>query len=151
MSFGASHCGLVLTDHASASLHIDHAHHGHLAWPCLPISADSPGPWQAWGKLSEQEQVTATRVHKLDCYQHLRNIFLKEMSAAQAKHVAEELQPHLDAFSSWERMSTEYSQLLRAAYKEFHHGNKYATKPPPLPWPCGHQPHDRAPAPSLST
>ena len=85
---------------------------------CLAI------PWQAWGKLSEAEQVTATRVHKLDCYQHLRNIFLKEMSAAQAKHVAEELQPHLDAFSSWERMSTEYSQLLRAAYKEFHHGNK---------------------------
>jgi hypothetical protein len=55
----------------------------------------------------------------------MRNIFLKEMSSAQAKHVAEELKPHLDAFTSWERMSTEYTQLLRAAYKEFHHGNNY--------------------------
>ena len=64
-------------------------------------------------------------MHKLDCWQHLRNIFLKEMSAAQAKHVNEELKAHLEAFSSWERMTTEYSQLLRAAYKEFHHGNAY--------------------------
>ena len=39
--------------------------------------------------------------------------------------MAEELKPHLDAFTAWERMSTEYSQLLRAAYKEFHHGNAY--------------------------
>ena len=79
----------------------------------------------AWAAMSEQEQQEATRVNKLDCYQHLRNIFLKEMSSAQSKHVAEELKPHLDAFSSWERMTTDYTQLLRAAYKEFHHGNKY--------------------------
>ena len=58
-----------------------------------------------------------TRVHELDCWQHLRNIFLKEMSSAQAKHVAEELKPHLDAFSSWDRMTTDYTQLLRASYK----------------------------------
>ena len=83
-----------------------------------------------WDAMSEQQQQQATRVHQLDCYQHLRNIFLKEMSSAQQKHVAEELKPHLDAFSSWERMTTEYSSLLRAAYKEFHHGNKYATSPP---------------------
>ena len=79
----------------------------------------------AWKKLTEAEQAEAINVHKLDCNQHLRNIFLKEMSAAQAKYVAEELKPHLDLFSSWERMSTDYSQLLRASYKEFHHGNKY--------------------------
>ena len=79
---------------------------------------------EAWAKLSEEEQAEVTRVHKLDCHQHMRNIFLKEMSAAQAKHVAEELKPHLDAFTSWDRMTTEYTQLLRAAYKELHHGNK---------------------------
>ena len=79
----------------------------------------------AWVTMSEAEQKDATRVHKLDCYQHLRNIFLKEMSSAQAKHVAEELKPHLDKFSSWERITTDYSQLLRAAYKEFHQGNVY--------------------------
>jgi hypothetical protein len=47
------------------------------------------------------------------------------ISSAQAKHVAEELKPHLDAFSSWDRMTTDYTQLLRASYKEFHHGNRY--------------------------
>ena len=79
----------------------------------------------AWGELTEVEQQQMTRVHELDCWQHLRNIFLKEMSAAQTKHVAEELKPHLDAFSSWDRMTTEYTQLLRASYKELHHGNRY--------------------------
>ena len=54
----------------------------------------------------------------------MRNIFLKEMSTAQAAHVAAELKSWLDQFSSWDRMTTEYTQLLRAAYKELHHGNK---------------------------
>ena len=57
------------------------------------------------------------------------------MCTAQAKHVAAELKPHLDQFSSWERISTEYTQLLRAAYKEFHHGNRCAAhsiQPSPL-------------------
>ena len=87
----------------------------------------------AWDAMTDEEQSTATRVHKLDCYQHLRNIFLREMSSAQSKHVADELKPHLDAFSSWERMTTDYTQLLRAAYKEFHHGNKYAAAHPAHP------------------
>ena len=80
---------------------------------------------EAWAALSQEEQDAATRVHKLDCHQHMRNIFLKEMSTAQAAHVAAELKPFLDAFSSWDRMTTDYTQLLRAAYKELHHGNKY--------------------------
>jgi hypothetical protein len=79
----------------------------------------------AWAKLTEEEQKKMTRVHELDCYQHLRNIFLKEMSSAQASHVAAELKPHLDAFSSWDRMTTDYTQLLRASYKELHEGNVY--------------------------
>lgn len=36
-----------------------------------------------------------------------------------------ELQEELDTFASWERMSTDYDQLLRATYKEFHHGCRY--------------------------
>jgi hypothetical protein len=59
---------------------------------------------ETWDAMSEEEQTQATRVHELNCWQHMRNIFLKEMSSAQAKHVAEELKPHLDAFTSWERM-----------------------------------------------
>lgn len=37
----------------------------------------------------------------------------------------EELKEELETFSAWERMSTDYSQLLRATYKEFHQGCRY--------------------------
>lgn len=36
-----------------------------------------------------------------------------------------ELQPELDTFSAWERMSTEFAQLLRASFKEFHQSCRY--------------------------
>lgn len=78
----------------------------------------------AWDALSEAEQ-HVTRVHKLDCHNHMRNIFLGPMSKAMSKHVAEELKEQLEAFSSWERMSTDFDQLLRSTYKQFHHRNKY--------------------------
>lgn len=32
---------------------------------------------------------------------------------------------HLQAFMAWERMTTEFDQLLRAVYKEFHAGGRY--------------------------
>ncbi|KAL1525764.1 hypothetical protein AB1Y20_020607 [Prymnesium parvum] len=47
------------------------------------------------------------------------------MSSAQSKHVQAELQPELDTFAAWERMSTNFSQLLRASFKEFHHSCRY--------------------------
>ena len=78
-----------------------------------------------WAAMSEEEKEFSTRTHQHDCWQHLRNIFLAEMSSAQAKHMQAEMQSELDTFSSWERMSTEYSQLLRSTYKEFHHGCRY--------------------------
>lgn len=43
----------------------------------------------------------------------------------QAEHVQQELSEQLQQFSSWERMTTEYDQLLRAVYKEFHEGGMY--------------------------
>lgn len=109
----------------------------------------------AWGSMSTDEREAAVRTHQHDCWQHLRNIFLAEMSAAQvtcacctpclcgtcdtllsqpvrlcmsrsqAAHMKDELKDELDTFSSWERMSTDYSQLLRATYKEFHQGCRY--------------------------
>lgn len=75
--------------------------------------------------MSENQRHTAMRTHEVDCWQHLRNIFLAEMSSAQAKHVQAELQPELDTFASWERMSIDFSQLLRASFKEFHHSCRY--------------------------
>ena len=79
----------------------------------------------AWAAMSEAEQAHAARVHKLNCWNHLRNIFLNPMSKAQADLVAEELKEELEQFTAWERMSTSFDQLLRSSYKEFHRGNKY--------------------------
>ena len=70
-----------------------------------------------WGGLSEVAQEEAVRVHCHDCWQHIRNIFLKAMSTAQSAHVKERLSEELEAFSSWERMTTDFDQLLRATYK----------------------------------
>ena len=70
-----------------------------------------------WAELSESQQEEATRVHCQDCWQHIRNIFLSAMATAQNAHVKEALQEQLDAFSSYERMTTDFDQLLRADYK----------------------------------
>ena len=80
---------------------------------------------ERWNAMGEAEQAAAVRVHELDCWQHLRNIFLSAQSTAMSKHVAEELQPQLATFFAWERMSTEFSALLRGAEKQFHHNNAY--------------------------
>lgn len=78
-----------------------------------------------WDAMTEDARKDAVRTHCVDCWQHIRNIFLAEMSSAMAKHVKTELQPELDTFSAWERMSTDFSQLLRASFKEFHHSCRY--------------------------
>lgn len=80
---------------------------------------------EVWDAMGEAEQKHATRVHRLECWQHMRNIFLKHMSSAQAKHATTKLKPWLETFGSWERMSTEFDALLRGVYKEFHIGNAY--------------------------
>lgn len=79
----------------------------------------------AWEAMNETERHAAVRTHNVDCWQHMRNIFLAEMSAEMARHVKAELQPELDTFSAWERMSTDFTQLLRASFKEFHHSCRY--------------------------
>ena len=75
--------------------------------------------------MTDNEKERVTRVHEFDCVNHLRNIILNAMSDAMSAHVAEELKLHLEAFSSWERLTTDFTQLLRATYKEFHHGCRY--------------------------
>jgi hypothetical protein len=40
---------------------------------------------QAWDALGDEKQKHKLRVHLLDCSQHMRDIFLKEMSSAMAK------------------------------------------------------------------
>ena len=79
----------------------------------------------AWEALGEEARAEKLRVHQLDCWQHLRNIILGAMSAAQTRHVKAELENFLDKFSSAERMSTDFQDVLRAIYKEFHDGGRY--------------------------
>lgn len=80
---------------------------------------------ERWSAMAQDEREDAVRTHPIDCWQHLRNIFLAEMSRAQAQHLHAELRAELETFAAWERMSTEFSQLLRAAFKEFHHSCRY--------------------------
>lgn len=78
------------------------------------VAADY-GP-EAWARLSEAEQSTAACAHAGDCMQHLRNIMLDSMSAAATAHLKETLEDSLADFSSFERMSTDAMQLIRAMY-----------------------------------
>jgi hypothetical protein len=71
----------------------------------------------AWAALSEAEQEAAVRTHAHHCWQHIRNIFLSAMTKAQSAHVKEALQEELASFSSYERMTTDFDQMLRADYK----------------------------------
>lgn len=80
---------------------------------------------ELWDAMTEDERKAAVRTHQVDCWGHMRNIFLEHMSVELAAHVKAELQPELETFAAWERMTTEYSQLVRACYKEFHHGCRY--------------------------
>jgi arabinogalactan endo-1,4-beta-galactosidase len=70
-----------------------------------------------WLELSPAEQESLVRGHTQHCFNHIRNIFLKPMSAAQSAHVRDSLQQQLERFSSWERMETDFENLLRAVYK----------------------------------
>ena len=78
-----------------------------------------------WKQRPESERESMLQVYLFDCWHHMRNIFLKEMSAAQSKHVSHALADQLKAFSAWERMSTDFDNLIRAVYKEFHEGGRY--------------------------
>ena len=48
------------------------------------------------------------------------------MSKAQSAHTKEQLAEKLAFFGAHERMTTDFDNLLRADYKEFHPGGRYA-------------------------
>lgn len=80
---------------------------------------------EAWESKPDDARTEMLRVYSLDCQHHLRNIWMGHMSVKQAQHVQQELSSQLQHFAAWERMSTDYEQLLRAVYKEFHQGGRY--------------------------
>jgi hypothetical protein len=79
-----------------------------------------------WDGMDATQRQVATRAYVGDCTQHLRNILLDAMSRAASSLLKEELQESLEAFSSYERMTTEPIGLIRAVYKEFHQEGEYA-------------------------
>ena len=81
---------------------------------------------QAWAAMSEAERDAKARAREGDCMQHMRNIFLSAMAEAASKHLAERLEESLANFSSFERMSTDAMQLIRAVFKEMHPEGDYA-------------------------
>lgn len=66
-----------------------------------------------WKKMTEQERQQSIECYVGDCMQHLRNILLNAMSAEAAKMLRAELHESLNAFSAYERMSTDPMQLIR--------------------------------------
>lgn len=72
--------GAIITDTCNAALKsrrlvtelvakLVEEHHGH----------------DTWNIINEEERQAAVRCHHVDCWQHLRNIFLAEMSRAQVR------------------------------------------------------------------
>lgn len=85
--------------------------------------AAGPGAWDA---MMDAEKDDTRRTYVGDCMQHLRNILIDTMANDAASFLKDELEESLDAFSAYERMSTDAMQLIRAVYKEFHHKGEYA-------------------------
>ena len=75
--------------------------------------------WETYDAATKAEK---TRSHEGDCWNHLRNVWFGGGAKAIAAKVKEGLVDDLANFASWERISTDISQLLRAVYKEFHEG-----------------------------
>jgi hypothetical protein len=81
---------------------------------------------EAWDKLTEQQRTAKGKVYVGECHAHLRNIVINAMSMAATNHLKEELADSLAEFSSFDRMSVDGNDLIRAVFKEFHEGGEYA-------------------------
>jgi hypothetical protein len=82
---------------------------------------------EAWAALSSAERDSKALALNGGCWQHMRNIFLDAMTAIVNSHLKSALEDSLEEFSPHERMSPDCMQLIRAAHKQFHHGE------PPAP------------------
>eukprot|EP00966_Prymnesium_polylepis_P327746 7383587-Prymnesium_polylepis.1 len=67
-----------------------------------------------WERMGAAERADAVKVYRGQCMQHIRNVLLDAMSGSGASFLKDELEESLDAFSSYERMSTDPMQLIRA-------------------------------------
>ena len=80
----------------------------------------------AWEALTEEQQAAKCRVYIGQCHQHLRNIIINAMQLKATESLKEKLRDSLAEFTSFDRMSVDVNDLIRAIYKELHGGGAYA-------------------------
>ena len=81
---------------------------------------------EAWDAMSEAERESKCTAHLGDCHDHLRNIIIKAMATEATDFLKGKLGDSLDKFSSFERMSVDAMESIRAACKELHPEGEYA-------------------------
>jgi hypothetical protein len=81
---------------------------------------------EAWEAMSVEERNEKYRIHRGDCWQHLRNIIIDAMAVKGNELIKAALEDDLTEFSSYERIEVDGSSVIRGAFKHFHHGGEYA-------------------------
>ena len=79
-----------------------------------------------WATMGAAEKEQAKLVIVADCHAHMRNILIGAMIPAMAAELKSRFADSLEGFSSFERVSFDVHQLVRAVFKEFHHNGDYA-------------------------
>ena len=81
---------------------------------------------EAWEAMSAEEREHACKSYIGDCHDHLRNIIISAMATGATTFLKDSLEDDLAEFSSFDRMSVDGMDLIRAIYKELHPGGMYA-------------------------
>jgi len=80
---------------------------------------------EAWEAMSTEERNAKYKVYRGDCWQHLRNIIVSAMATKGDQLVNEWVSESLEFFSSYERVDPKGGGVIRASFKDFHHGGEY--------------------------
>ena len=80
----------------------------------------------AWAAMSQAQRDAKCKAHHDLCQQHGRNTMINAMINAQTESLKDELADSLGEFNSFDRMSTDVNDLIRATGKEMHAGQAYA-------------------------
>lgn len=81
---------------------------------------------EVWDSMDENEREGKYNVWLGDCHQHIRNIIINAMAHGATEHLTTKLASDLSDFSSFDRMSVDGMDLIRAVFKEFHSSGEYA-------------------------
>ena len=71
-------------------------------------------------------QAAEVRVHQVDCFNHLRNLFLEHGATKAAVYIKESLRDQLEQIPKPYRIETTGMAPVRAVYKQFSNGGEYA-------------------------